>query len=87
MYIYDNISLNSSYNEKCFGDKRCRKSQNTAFIFKKVFKENHVVYEIMLKNTVEPDRPQVTIRNGAGKMGFERRVKKIRIPTYFFITD
>jgi hypothetical protein len=29
------------------------------------FLENHAVYEIMYKNMVEPDRPQLTIEYGA----------------------
>jgi hypothetical protein len=41
-------------------DKSCRENQNTYFIFNK-FSENHAVYEIMWKNMVEPDRPQITV--------------------------
>jgi hypothetical protein len=41
----------------------------------------------MWKNTVEPDRPQMAIWRGAGKMRFARRVKKIRILNYFFTID
>ena len=35
---------------------------NTHFTFNNFFFENHVVYEITWKNTVEQDRPQVAIR-------------------------
>ena len=43
-------------------DKICRENQNTHFLLNKVFFfENRVVYEIILKNTVQPDRPQMTI--------------------------
>jgi len=33
----------------------------THFVFNNLFLENHVVYEKMRKNIVEPDRPQMTI--------------------------
>ena len=59
MYIYDNIALISSYNEKCC-TQNCREIQNTHFVFSK-FVENRTVCEIMWKNTVQPDRPQMTI--------------------------
>ena len=41
-------------------DKSCRESQNT-FMFSNSPPENRAVYEIMWKNIVEPDRPQMTI--------------------------
>jgi hypothetical protein len=43
-------------------DKICRESQHIFSDKKKLFFENHAVYEIMEKNTVEPDMPQKTIR-------------------------
>jgi hypothetical protein len=42
-------------------DKSCRENQNTHFVFSNFFVENRAVYEIMWKNTVEPDRPQMAI--------------------------
>ena len=42
-------------------DNSCREHQNTYFIFNNLFSENRVVYEIMWKNIVESDRPQMTI--------------------------
>jgi hypothetical protein len=39
-------------------------SQNTHFIFNNLFSENRVVYEIMWKNVVEADRPQMTTKRG-----------------------
>jgi hypothetical protein len=42
-------------------DKSCRENQNTLFMFNSFFPENYAVYEIMLKNTTEPDRPQMTV--------------------------
>jgi len=41
-------------------DKRYKENQNTHFTFSNFF-ENRTVYEIMWKNTEEPDRPQMTI--------------------------
>jgi hypothetical protein len=41
-------------------DKSCRENQDTQFMFNNFFFfENCAVYEIMWKNVVEPDRPQV----------------------------
>jgi hypothetical protein len=31
------------------------------FYVQKLLSENHAVYEIMWKNTIQPDRPQMTI--------------------------
>ena len=62
VYTYDYISLNSSYNDKCFGHN-CRENQNTHFVFDNIFSpKKHAFNEIMWKYTVEPDRPQMTIR-------------------------
>jgi len=36
-------------------DKSCTENRNNFF-----FPKNHVIYEIMWKITVEPDRPQMT---------------------------
>ena len=44
-----------------FSDKSCREIQNTHFMFNNIFSENRVVYEIMWKDMVEPDRPQMAI--------------------------
>jgi len=41
-------------------DRRCGKSQNTLYV-QKLFLENLALNEIMWKNKVEPNRPQVTI--------------------------
>ena len=42
-------------------DKSCRENKNTHFMFNKFFSESGAVYEIMWKNVVQPDRPQMTI--------------------------
>jgi len=44
-----------------FSDKCCGENQNIHFMFDNFFSENHAIYEIMWKNMVEPDRPQMTI--------------------------
>jgi hypothetical protein len=49
-------------------DISCREKQNTHFVFNNIFFfENHAVSEIMWKNIVESNRPQIVIwsmRNG-----------------------
>jgi len=40
----------------------CRANQNTHFMLRTIFKKSRAVYEITLKNTVEQDRPPMTIR-------------------------
>jgi len=54
------ISPNSSQNKKCFRQKFQRKPKHT-FYAQKLFSENRTVYGIMWKNTVQPDRRQMTI--------------------------
>jgi hypothetical protein len=46
-------------------DKICRENQNIYFMFNKFFPENHAVFVTIRKNTVQPDRPQMTIKYGA----------------------
>jgi len=41
--------------------KSCRENQNTYFIFSDIFSEKCAVFEIMWKDMVEPDLPQMTI--------------------------
>jgi hypothetical protein len=57
-YIYD-ISLNSSYNENFFRQNLYRKAKDI-LCWITFFPENHSVYEIMWKNIVEPNMPQMT---------------------------
>jgi hypothetical protein len=40
-------------------DEICRENQNTHYVFSNVFPKI-VPFEIMWKNDVEPDRPQIT---------------------------
>jgi hypothetical protein len=42
-------------------DESCRENQKAHFIFNKFVSENRAFYEIMWKNVVEPDGPQMTI--------------------------
>jgi hypothetical protein len=56
-----NILLNFSESEKYFR-KIWSGNQTTYFVFNNIFfPENYAVYEVMWKNIVEPDRPQMTI--------------------------
>jgi hypothetical protein len=41
-------------------EKSCRENQNTHFMFNKFISNDHAVYGIMWKNTVELDRSQKT---------------------------
>ena len=41
-------------------NESCRENQNTDFMFSDFFPENLVVYEIMSKNLVAPEGPQIT---------------------------
>jgi hypothetical protein len=41
--------------------KICTENQNTLFAVKLYFFENPAVYEIILKDTAQPGRPQMTI--------------------------
>jgi hypothetical protein len=59
-HIYDNISLNSSYNKK-ISDTICRENKSTHFCSITFISEHRVVYEIMWKNLVQSDRPQMII--------------------------
>jgi hypothetical protein len=63
MYIYDNVSPNSSQNEKCF--RRNLQSIKAHILCSVTFRESRVVNAIPWKNMVEPDRPQMTIYNTA----------------------
>jgi hypothetical protein len=42
-------------------DKICKENQNTHLMFNSVFFEKRVVYEIICKNMVHPDWPQMKI--------------------------
>jgi hypothetical protein len=45
-------------------DKSCRENQTTRMVLNNIF-HKFVSYEIMWKNVVVPDRPQMTIQYGA----------------------
>ena len=59
IYILDHISLNSSLNRKCFGV--VEKIKTNILYSVTFFSENLIVYGIMWKNTVQPNRLQMTI--------------------------
>jgi hypothetical protein len=42
-------------------DQSCGENQNTYFVFSTFFFENPAVCEIVWKNVVKPDRPQMAI--------------------------
>jgi hypothetical protein len=54
------VSLSILLKMKNVSDKICRENQ-THFTFSDLLFENRAVYEIMWKNILEPDRPQIGI--------------------------
>jgi hypothetical protein len=46
-------------------EKSCIEIQNTHFMFSTSFSENRTVYEMMSKNMVETEGPQMTSQHGA----------------------
>ena len=64
MCIYDNTSLNSSFNYKVYRQS-CRENQNTYFIFSSFCPKMAEFMRMWKKNMAEPDRPQMTIKRGA----------------------
>jgi hypothetical protein len=58
-------------------DKRCRENQGTHFTFSNSFSENLAIYEIMWKNMVEPDRPDMTIRLHAGYISLQTHTQNM----------
>jgi len=61
MYIYDNISLNCSSNETVFHTEIVDKVKARILCSTYFFPENPTLYWIMWKNTVKPERPQMTM--------------------------
>jgi len=59
IHIYDNISFSSFLNQKCFRQKLYRKSKH--ILDSTTIPKYRTVYEVMWKNIVGPDRPQMTI--------------------------
>jgi len=58
--IYYHISLNFSWNKKCFRQKLYRKSQHN-FMFSNVILRNSCRLWDNVKMMVQPDRPQMTM--------------------------
>jgi hypothetical protein len=54
------ISVSFHLRMRNVSDTSCRENQNTHFMFSNFFFWNPANYEIMWKNIVEPDRPQMT---------------------------
>jgi len=60
MYIYENISLNSSWNEKYFRQKLW--SATRFLISINFYLKNSAVYEKMWKTVVQLDRPLLLVQ-------------------------
>jgi len=73
VYINDNISL-----------LECDVFQKKKLYRKTIFSENRVVYKIMGENTIQPDRPQLTIYYSAERMWFAHRITKASEQTHNF---
>jgi hypothetical protein len=59
IHIFNHISLNSSYSEKCL--TKFAEKIETKMISSITFLDNRVVYETAWKNIAQPDRPQITL--------------------------
>jgi bisphosphoglycerate-dependent phosphoglycerate mutase len=59
-------------------NKSCRENQNKHFYIFNKMSENIAIYEIMWKNIIKLDRPQVTIQYGVEKMRLSCRSRNIR---------
>jgi len=53
----------------------------TRILVRKRSSENRVAYEIMRKNMVQADRPQMKTQHGAENIQFARWIRKARIHT------
>jgi len=62
LHMYDNVSLNSSQNEKCFRQKMYRKSKHPFYVQLLFFPE---IMWIMWKYIVKPDSLPMTLSRGA----------------------
>jgi hypothetical protein len=63
-YTYLIISRSVFLRMRNISSESCTENQNTHFVFSNFFFffENRIVYEIMWKNIVQPDRPQMKVR-------------------------
>jgi len=64
MYIYDNVALQSSWNEKYFRKKLSTKSKHI-LCSTNISPKNGAVCDLMWKDMVQPDRLQMTIKYDA----------------------
>ena len=64
IYIF-NITHSVLLRKRSVSDQPCTETQNTHFMFNIFFPGNRVIYEIMWKNMVQPNMPQMTIYNNA----------------------
>ena len=60
-YTFLITSLSVPLRKRNVSDRSCRWIQNTCFTFTNFFSENRAVYEIMWKNMVESNRPQIMV--------------------------
>ena len=63
--------------------KCCSEIQNTHFMFNNFFPESRAVYNVMWKNKVEPNKPQMTTQYGACALhaGYARLRTQVHTPS------
>jgi hypothetical protein len=49
-------------------DKNCRENQNRHFMFSNSYPEKWAVYEIIWKNMIKPEKPQIIIQYGTSAL-------------------
>jgi len=70
-----------------FQNKFSDKIQHTHFMFNYVFPENRAMYEIVWRNMIAPDTPQITIRRVRIVCWLPKTIETLRIcNTYCFST-
>ena len=62
-YTFLIISLSFLLRIRNVSDKSSRQNLNTYFVFDKDFSENLAFYEMVWKNTLQPDKPHIKIRS------------------------
>jgi len=62
-------------------DKSCRENQNTHFVFNNYFRKSCAFCELMWKDLVLPEGPQLTVQYGAEEMRFACRITNARMQT------
>jgi len=76
MYIYNNVSPNSSWSENRFRQNDAEKIKTHILCPMIFFAENRAVYDVTRENIVQPDRPQMTMQYGACSLQEVKNIHK-----------